>query len=182
MGIELENRSLELHVGGRLVLVVFAIDKNGYYLGNTSAVPVNMFGQFNSIWKEFVSDGAITEEDFHRMTFANYYRTEEELKEPFEKGFFGLELRSLEIKTIPCRYRESYERGEYSSATEYAKDYVGTLRTWSNSTFALAIENEVERDRIMHKFWKVYENKVESNPRAHGMDYVMAYMEIERVK
>ena len=56
------HRSRELKPGGRMVLVNFGIDEEGRYLGNTSGI--NMFDTFNEIWKEFLEDGRITEEEY----------------------------------------------------------------------------------------------------------------------
>ena len=49
-----------------MVLINFGIDEEGRYLGNTSGI--NMFDTFNEIWKEFLEDGGITEEEYLRMT------------------------------------------------------------------------------------------------------------------
>ena len=49
-----------------MVLVNFGIDEEGHYLENTSGI--NMFDTFNEIWKEFLEDGRITEEEYLRMT------------------------------------------------------------------------------------------------------------------
>ena len=67
------HRSREFKPGGRMVLVNFGIDEEGRYLGNTSGI--NMFDTFNEIWKEFLEDGRITEEEYLRMTLPQYYNT-----------------------------------------------------------------------------------------------------------
>ena len=74
------HRSRELKPGGRMVLVNFGIDEEGRYLGNTSGI--NMFDTFNEIWKEFLEDGRITEEEYLRMTLPKYYNTVEEFFNP----------------------------------------------------------------------------------------------------
>ncbi len=63
-----------------MVLINFGIDEQGRYLGNTSGI--NMFDSFNEIWKEFLEDGSITEEEYLRMTLPQYYNTVEEFSHP----------------------------------------------------------------------------------------------------
>lgn len=79
------------------------------------------------------------QEEFHRTTFVNYYRTVEEFKAPFESSdspvsMAGLSLVSIETKVVPCPYREKWlqNRGDPG---KHARWFMPTTRTWSNATF-----------------------------------------------
>lgn len=79
------------------------------------------------------------QEEFHRTTFVNYYRTVEEFKAPFESSdspvsMAGLSLVSIETKVVPCPYREKWLQNRGDPA-KHARWFMPTTRTWSNATF-----------------------------------------------
>ena len=79
------------------------------------------------------------QEEFHRTTFVNYYRTVEEFKAPFESSdspvsMAGLSLVSIETKAVPCPYREKWLQNRGDPA-KHARWFMPTTRTWSNATF-----------------------------------------------
>ena len=64
------HRAAELKPGGKLVLINFARDDQGRYLGNTGGV--NMFDTFNRIWRDFVEQNRITRDEYENMTLPQY--------------------------------------------------------------------------------------------------------------
>jgi len=50
-----------MFLGGRMVLVQFAVDEEGQYLGTTKNVPVSMHHTMRDLWKGLVDDGLITQ-------------------------------------------------------------------------------------------------------------------------
>ena len=95
-----------------MVLVNFGIDEEGRYLGNTSGI--NMFDTFNEIWKEFLEDGRITEEEYLRMTLPQYYNTVEEFSHPLVEVDHpvyqsGLRLENIHTAIIPCPFAEEFK-------------------------------------------------------------------------
>ena len=54
------NRARDLAPTGRLALFNFGIDEKGRYLGSTGGV--NMFDNFNLLWRYLIDNGIITEE------------------------------------------------------------------------------------------------------------------------
>lgn len=187
--LNLLHRATELKSGGQMVLVNLAIDENNQFLGSTQNVPVRIFDKFYEIWSSLRDDDQITEEEFSRTCFANYYRTADEIRAPFNdenSPVFkaGLRLCSLEIKIVPCTYREFLKENSDMSSKEFAEWYVPTLRTWSNTTFfsALSVERSVEdRNRIVDLLFEKYRSAVEKNPQNHGMDYVHSHLHVEKL-
>ena len=70
------------------------------------------------------------------------------------------------------------------TAREHAAWFVPTTRTWSNSTYMNALDasqrSEEERKSIVDAFFQRYEERVAQAPEEHGMDYVHAYIVMEK--
>ncbi len=181
----LMQRARELRPGGRMVLVNFCRDESGRYLGNTGGV--NMFDTFNRIWQSFLADGRISEDEYHRMTLPQYYRTMEEFSHPLVDPDSachraGLRLDSIETRIVPCPFAEQFRQdGEVGA---FADGLIPTVRTWNQSIFAAGLEPArpaEERSELIEDFYGEYHRLVLDDPRGHGMDYVHAYMTISRV-
>ena len=179
------HRARELVSGGRLVLVNFCRDEQGRYLGNTGGV--NMFDAFNRIWQSFLDDGAIGRDEYANMTLPQYYNRVEEFSAPLidPTGAVhraGLRLKRIETGIVPCPYAAEFRR--HGDAAAFAKAYIPTLRSWSESTYFGALSSGrplEERQAIIERFYGAYETMVRDNPQDHAMDYVHAYMTIAKV-
>lgn len=178
------QRARELKPGGKLVLVNFAINEQGQYLGNTAGV--NMFDNFNQNWQQFVDDGVITDQEYLQMTLPQFYHTKEEFSAPLvdeTSDVFkaGLRLESIYTDIVECPYAASYK--QHNDAQKFAEEYIPTIRTWNESTYMGALSPSrplQERQDIIENFYRTYQSQVQSNPDAHRMDYVHAYMTISK--
>jgi hypothetical protein len=181
-------RSKELTPGGRFVCVNFSKDSNGYFLGQTD-VGASMWDSFKISWDQLKEDGIIDEEERLGVSFPNYYRTRSEFLQGIEHdGELSkvLKVVSIEERVVRCPYREMYNAGRSGkSPREYAEWFVPTTKTWSHSTFKNALKmerSEEEEEHIMDQFWNNYMNLVAKEPGIHGMDYVHAYIVLEKMK
>jgi SAM-dependent methyltransferase len=180
------HRARELKPGGKLVLINFARDEQGRYLGNTGGV--NMFDNFNRIWLDFLAAGHINREEYHNMTLPQYYNTVEEFSAPLVDASdpvhqAGLRLERIETRIVKCPYAESFR--EHGDAARFAQEYIPTIRSWNESIFfnALSSERSVEeRRQIIADYYGNYRDQVAGDPLGHAMDYVHAYMVIAKVK
>ena len=167
------------------MLVNFCIDEQGRYLGNTGEV--NMFDTFNDIWQQFVDEGAITDEEYRRMTLPQYYNTVPEFSAPFldatdEVYQAGLRLVDIETRITPCPYAADFRR--HGERQRFADAYIPTIRTWNESTYLGAVSPTrplEERKAIIESFYDTYKQRVLAEPDRHHMDYVHAFMTIEKV-
>jgi hypothetical protein len=182
------SRSAELKPGGRLVFMNFGIDEDGRYLGNTGGI--NMFNTFNDIWCELHQERLITHDEWVDATFSQFYRTQEEfcapLVEPSSKIYqSGLRLVSAHTGVVKCPYRAAYEAaGDAMSTQEFAASYIPTLRSWSETVFATALDSsrpEDARAALVDLFYQRYEDRVAADPAGHAMDYVHCYLAIEKI-
>ena len=182
------SRSAELKPGGRLVFMNFGIDEDGCYLGNTGGI--NMFNTFSEIWCGLHEEGLITGDELADATFSQFYRTREEFCAPLvepSSGVYqsGLRLVSAHTGVVKCPYRAAYEAaGEAMSAQEFAVSYIPTLRSWSETVFATALDTarpEDERATLVDLFYQRYEDRVAADPIGHAMDYVHCYLAIEKI-
>ena len=169
-----------------MVIVNFCRDEAGQYLGNTGSA--NMFNLFAKIWQNFVREGVITADEFARMTLPQYYHTVEEFKAPFAAPDgvayqAGLRLEHIETRVVKCPYAARFQSGEWDAST-FAHFYIPTLRSWTENTFFSALSESrpaKEREAIIERYYNTYQTIVASEPEQHGMDYVHAYMLIQKL-
>ena len=179
------NRARELRSGGQLVLVNFCRDENGKYLGNTTGV--NMFTNFADIWQNFLDQGRIRPEEYRNMTLPQYYNTVEEFSAPLKNSessvyLAGLRLKKIETRITPCPFAEAFK--DHQDAQRFAEEYIPTIRSWNESIFfgALDIQRPLkERKKIIHDYYQTYQKQVQESPELHRMDYVHAFIVIEKI-
>jgi len=178
------HRARELKPGGKLVLINFARDEQGRYLGNTGGI--NMFDQFNRIWQDFVEQDRITRAEYENMTLPQYYNTVEEFSAPLQDQNdpvyqAGLRLEHIDTRIVKCPFAESFI--QHGDAARFAEAYIPTIRSWNESIFfnALSEDRSVdERRQIIEDYYGTYRDIVRDNPDGHGMDYVHAYTVISK--
>ena len=179
------QRAREMTSGARLMLVNFCKDEAGGYLGNTDGV--NMFDTFNRIWTDFAAEGIVSNEEYLRMTFAQHYRTLAECSQPFLDTIgpacrAGLRIEQIETRVVPCPYATEFR--QHGDAERFARDYIPTLRSWTESTFLGAFSQSRpldEREHIIDRYYGAYQKLVRDNPVGHGMGYVHVYMTIVKI-
>jgi hypothetical protein len=179
-------RARELRPGGRLALANFCIDEAGRYLGHTGGV--DMFDSFARHWRDLLAAGRIGETEYVNATFQQFYKTPEEFAAPFRDprspvSRAGLKLEHLSTMTTPCPYAEAFR--QHRDPVAFAKAYVPTLRSWSETVFAGALDQArpgAERAAILDAFYGAYEAEVARAPDGHGMDYVHCVMEIAKAE
>ncbi len=176
----LEIRARELVPGGRLVLLNFGIDEQGRHLGSTGGV--KMFDTFARLWRELTEADTIGEEEFLNTNFPQHYRTVAEFTAPFEDPAnpvyrAGLRIEHVETRIVPCPYASAF--AEHGDAARFAREYIPTLRSWSETCFAAGLDPSrplEERAAILDHFYDSYEALVRAAPEGHGMDYVHCYL------
>jgi SAM dependent carboxyl methyltransferase len=179
------QRARELVTGGRLVLLNFCKDEAGQYLGNTGGV--NMFDTFNTLWRRFAAEGTISSEEYVDMTLEQYYKTVEEFTQPLSDPASpvyraGLRLEQCETRVVRCPFAAEFR--QHGDAERFARDYIPTLRSWTESTFLGALSQNralEERQAIIDSYYRAYETFVREKPAGHGMDLVHVYMTIVKV-
>lgn len=102
----LSLRAAELRPGGRLVVVLPALNDDG-----VSGFE-ELMDEANDVLAEMVEEGAIRAEERERMVLATYPRRMRELRAPFnaEEHFQGLSLESCELLPLPDAAWADYER------------------------------------------------------------------------
>jgi hypothetical protein len=173
-------RARELVVGGRLVFLNFGIDEKGRYLGHTGGV--SMFGTFDRLWKELATEGMITEAEYANTNFPQVYRTMDEFTAPLQDHASaayqaGLRVEHVESRHLVCPYAKAF--AEHKDAERFANDYIPTLRSWSEPTFAAGLSgarSPQERMRVLDSFFTRYRDAVSAAPEGHGMDYIHVHL------
>ena len=180
------GRAAELIPGGRFICYNFGIDDQGRFLGNTGGV--HMFNTFEKHWRALRDDGTITAEEYRRATFSQHYRRMEEFLAPFDDSESavsraGLKVRHASSMLTPCPYRQAYEDSNGAmSAADFARSYVPTLRSWSETVFSTALDQRPadEAAAIVDRFYQAYEDEVAAAPDGHAMDYIHLILDIEK--
>ncbi len=176
----LHYRARELKRGGRLCLLNFGIDDQGRYLGSTGGV--SMFDTFDALWKGLASEGRITAAEYQNTNFPQVYRTTEQFTAPLHDQSgpvyrAGLRLEHVEQRHLVCPFARSYET--HQDAERFAIEYIPTLRSWSEPTFASGLSPSrplAERQAILDEFYGRYQRMVAANPSGHGMDYIHVHL------
>jgi hypothetical protein len=179
------HRARELRLGGRLLLANFCVDEVGRYLGAT--VGVNMFEEFARHWRGLLAAGRINQAEYVNATFQQFYKTPDEFAAPFHDADSlvskaGLRLEHLSTIVTPCPYAADFR--DHRDAAAFAKAYVPTLRSWSETVFAGALDPARPADMraaIINDFYDAYQADVALAPDGHRMDYVHCLMEIAKV-
>ena len=179
------HRARELRSGGQLVFLNFCRDKKGKYLGNTTGV--NMFFNFAQIWQDFMEQGLIRDDEYQKMTLPQYYNTVEEFSAPLKNAEnpvyqAGLRLKQIETHITACPFAEAFK--EHQDAQRFAEEYIPTIRSWNESIFFGALDQEralEDREQIIQDYYQTYQNQVIASPEMHRMDYVHAFTVIEKI-
>src|SRR5262249_61272385 len=93
----------------------------------------------------------------------------------------GSPLQLADPRPVPCPFAAAFAR--HGAAAAFARAYVPTLRSWTESTFHAALSAArpaAERRAIIDRYYDRYEALVRERPEGHGMDYVHAYMTIAK--
>jgi hypothetical protein len=173
-------RARELKAGGRLCLLNFGIDEEGRYLGHTGGV--SMFDTFNRLWRGMAEDGHITREEYDATSFPQVYRTIEEFTAPLmdcrhRVRQAGLRLEHVESRHTRCPYARDFE--SHRDAARFAAEYIPTLRSWSEPTFANGLSPlrpPAERQALLDDLYDRYRQAVAAAPEGHGMDYIHIFL------
>lgn len=179
------NRTKELAPGGHLALFNFGIDEEGRYLGHTGAV--SMFDTFSEIWAQFRDAGTITAEEYSNTNFPQCYRTVEQFTAPLrdeDSAVYqaGLRLKHVETRVVRCPYERDFT-DNHGNAAKFAHEYIPTLRSWSEMTFAAGLSPDrpvEERVSILDAYFDAYESRVRDAPQGHAMDYVHIYLVLQK--
>lgn len=177
-------RARELRPGGRLALANFCVDEEGRYLGHTKGV--DMFDSFARYWRDLLRAGRINETEYVNATFQQFYKSPNEFAAPLRDPTSAVARAGLNFETMftmvtPCPYAEEFQR--HRDALAFAKAYVPTLRSWSETVFAGALDpsrSAQQRAAIIDEFYGAYEAEVARAPEGHRMDYVHCVTEISK--
>ncbi len=177
----LVRRAEEMKPGARLCLFNFGIDEAGRYLGNTGGV--NMFDTFAQLWQGMRDEGLITGDEFTNTNFPQCYRTQSQFVAPLndpESPVYqaGLRLEHVESRVVRCPFEQDFTENGGKPA-DFARDYIPTLRSWSEPTFANGLNPErpaAEKADIINNFYQRYQDMVAADPTGHAMDYVHIYL------
>ena len=180
------NRTNELAPGGHLALFNFGIDEEGRYLGHTGGV--SMFQTFHEIWAEFRDRGDITAQEYADTNFPQCYRTVEQFTAPLNDETnpvyqAGLRLDHVETRVVRCPYERDFTEN-HGDADKFAREYIPTLRSWAEMTFASGLSPDrpvEERVSILDRYFMAYEDRVRHSPKGHAMDYVHIYLVLRKV-
>ena len=90
----------------------------------------------------------------------------------------GLRLEHVESRVVRCPFEQDFAEN-HKDPELFAREYVPTLRSWSEPTFVKGLSEDrsvEERSEIIDTFYDRYRQKVAADPTGHAMDYVHIYL------
>lgn len=180
----LTYRARELVPGGVLVTANLCVDQRGRYVGRTEHVDV--FDTFARLWLGLRRDGLLTDREYERATFAQYYRSPEDFMRPLRDpdssaSRAGLRLIRGYVRTVPCPLAAAHR--VRPDAVQLADGYIAALRSWSEGVFLGALDGSrpaAQRYRVVDELYARYHREVLCRPDHYALDYVHCYLAIER--
>jgi len=147
-----------------------------------------MFDTVNALWRRFVTEGVVSNEEYAHMTLPQYYRTVEEFTRPLTDPAnpvyrAGLRVEQCETRAIPCPFAAAFR--QHGDVARLAREATPALRSWTESTFLAALSPErpaEEHAAIIERYYEAYEAVVRENPTEYRGDYVEAYMTIAKTE
>jgi len=145
----LSLRERELRAGGRLIVVLPALDDDGV------AGFEPLFARANDVLAEMVADGAITAEDRSRMVLGTFPRRRSHLLEPFDSDhqFCGLTAECCELSELPDAAWIDYERD--GNMEELINRHTGFFRAIFVPSLATALadpgKTQTFADELQHR-------------------------------
>ena len=138
-----------------------------------------MFDTFSRLWRALADDGTITNAEYIATNFPQHYRTVEEFAAPFrdaQSPVHGAGLRLEEITTqhTRCPFEATFTDG-HKDPVRFAREYVPTLRSWSEPTFVAGLDparGPAQIAQIIDRFYGAYQDEVAADPAGHAMDYI----------
>ena len=134
-----------------------------------------------------MEQGLIRDDEYQKMTLPQYYNTVEEFSAPLKNAEnpvyqAGLRLKQIETHITACPFAEAFK--EHQDAKRFAEEYIPTIRSWNESIFFGALDQEralEDREQIIQDYYQTYQNQVMASPEMHRMDYVHAFTVIEKI-
>ena len=91
-------------------------------------------------------------------------------------------MEHVETRVVECPYEVDFR--SHGDAEKFAREYIPTLRSWAETTFAAGLSAErspEECQEILDRYFDNYEQRVREHPTGHAMDYVHCYLIVEKV-
>ena len=134
----LRHRAAELRPGGRLVVVVPVLDRDGSWgIGELAA-------RTTAALREMVRDGALREAELARMVVPVYNRTAAELEAPFADRTLDLVVEAQSLDRTPDPLWQAYLASRDAAAL--ADGYAGFVRAAFGPTLAGALDPDRSPD------------------------------------
>jgi hypothetical protein len=141
----LSLRATELRPGGRLVVVLPAMDDQGV------AGIEPLFDQTNAVIAEMVAAGSLRAEERARMVLPVYARRRAQLLEPFGSAgcFEGLVVEHCELAELPDATWSEYQR--HGNVQTFAAHHAAFVRAVFAPSLALALADPALRDNFANQ-------------------------------
>ena len=160
------SRAEELVSGGKLLVQVFG--RNEFV-----STGDGIFDVLSDVILEFVDQGIIQREVYEMLIFPLYYRTLDELLTPIKadprlsRVFRIDQADSIEV-TIP--FNKTLE--ESGDLTQWARNYTGFIRAFTEAVLASALPNDGQRPEILDKIYLQAEKLLASNPARYELHFI----------
>jgi hypothetical protein len=177
----LDARAAELSPGAGLVIVDVAVDEIGL-MGSEA-----LFDRLNEALLSCGERGLFDAGELAAMVYPTWFRSLEEIREPFTPRFAGaggaeLELAALEPVVMEDPFRGAFE--ESADADAYARAQAGFLEGFLGPSFAAALDPgrpAHERQAALDELWATARGLIAEDPLAVSPSYRLMTGLVRRV-
>lgn len=183
----LRARAIELAPGGRCVISNLCVDeRNGWYYCSTDR-GASIYSTISRILSEMVDEGLLTAEEFAWATSPEYYRTQTELKAPFESESLDLKLVSMHVHVTRCPINADFVAGKFGAdSLAFGKALSNAMSSFCSGKIQRAFRHpnnqraQEEQQDLLTETFDRFARAAASTPAAYGIDNVCAVMVIEK--
>jgi len=172
----LKFREQELKTNATLLIVTLGyVNENDYCLmaiQNTMSI----------VLKEVFQEQKLTQKELNSLVFPVFYRSREDMLEPFNSGKVDFEVDYLEMLFTPCPFYTRYQQD--GDINKYAESVLGTVKVLINDVYIRSLVKEGREEKeakiLIDEIWERYLANIHSNPEENQMPLLNHYMVLRK--
>ena len=168
-------RAEELVSGGKILVQVFGRNES-------FSTSDGVYDVLSDVVLDFVDKGILHREVYEKLIFPIYFRTLEELLTPIKKDArLSKAFRIEKADSIEVSVPFNKALAETGDKAEWARNYTGFLRAFSESVLAATLPCDAPRSDILDEIYLQVEQRLAADPARYEFHYISVAALLNRV-